>query len=438
MTSQFHTYDFSKHSRIIVKNSQTPILEIAADKSADLKTIEKISWNFKKPYNVNWYNTDQFDVLLNEVFTNDDTTAESIQNIGEEIEISSFINEIDNSDDILKSHDDAPIIKLLNLILKEAISRKASDIHLQVFEDKLNIKLRIHGSIENAFTLKAGIAARLFTRIKIISGLDITEKRKPQDGRVTINIGSHPIDLRISTIPSYDNERIVLRLLDQRHVELDLNSLGMLSNQLDEFTSLLEQKSGIILVTGPTGSGKTTTLYAAIERIKKKNINIMTIEDPIEYKIEGISQTQVNPKINLSFADGLRSILRQDPDVILVGEIRDEETADIALRASLTGHLVLSTLHTNSPLGAFDRLNELGVDKKMLTSSVLCVIGQSLEKNFNQDGRTAIFETVPMSEGLQDALSQSTEEHFLRKNLPETHLTLTKALAIKKENKDIS
>ena len=438
MTSQFQTYDFSKHSRIIVKNSQTPILEIAADKSADLKTIEKISWNFKKPYNVNWYNTDQLDVLLNEVFTNDDTTAESIQNIGEEIEISSFINEIDNSDDILKSHDDAPIIKLLNLILKEAISRKASDIHLQVFEDKLNIKLRIHGSIENAFTLKAGIAARLFTRIKIISGLDITEKRKPQDGRVTINIGSHPIDLRISTIPSYDNERIVLRLLDQRHVELDLNSLGMLSNQLDEFTSLLEQKSGIILVTGPTGSGKTTTLYAAIERIKKKNINIMTIEDPIEYKIEGISQTQVNPKINLSFADGLRSILRQDPDVILVGEIRDEETADIALRASLTGHLVLSTLHTNSPLGAFDRLNELGVDKKMLTSSVLCVIGQSLEKNFNQDGRTAIFETIPMSEGLQDALSQSTEEHFLRKNLPETHLTLTKALAIKKENKDIS
>ena len=438
MTSQFQTYDFSKQSRIIVKDSQTPILEIAADKSADLGTIEKISWNFKKPYNINWYNSDQFNDLLNEIFSNNNTTAESIENIGEEIEISSFISEIDNSDDILKSHDDAPIIKLLNLILKEAISRKASDIHLQVFEDKLNIKLRIHGSIENAFTLKAGIAARLFTRIKIISGLDITEKRKPQDGRVTINIGSHPIDLRISTIPSYDNERIVLRLLDQRHVELDLNSLGMLSDQLDEFKSLLEQKSGIILVTGPTGSGKTTTLYAAIERIKKKNINIMTIEDPIEYKIEGISQTQVNPKINLSFADGLRSILRQDPDVILVGEIRDEETADIALRASLTGHLVLSTLHTNSPLGAFDRLNELGVDKKMLTSSVLCVIGQSLEKNFNQDGRTAIFETVSMSEGLQEALSQSTEENFLRKNLPDNHLTLTKALAIKKENKDIS
>ena len=219
---------------------------------------------------------------MNEFFENDQSTAENIQNIGDEIEISTFINEIDNSDDILKSHDDAPIIKLFNLILKEAISKKASDIHLQVFEDTLNIKFRIHGSIENAFTLNSGISARLFTRIKIISGLDITEKRKPQDGRVTINIGSYPIDLRISTIPSYDNERIVLRLLDQRHIELDLSSLGMLDVQLDEFKSLLDQKSGIILVTGPTGSGKTTTLYAAIERIKKKNINIMTIEDPIE------------------------------------------------------------------------------------------------------------------------------------------------------------
>ena len=200
----------------------------------------------------------------------------------------------------------------------------------------------------------------------------------------------------------------------------------------------MDQKSGIIPVTGPTGSGKTTTLYAAIEKIKTKNINIMTIEDPIEYKIEGISQTQVNPKINLSFADGLRSILRQDPDVILVGEIRDEETADIALRASLTGHLVLSTLHTNTPLGAFDRLNELGVDKKMLTSSVICVVGQSLEKNFESDGRTAVFEMISMNQGLQEALSQSTEENFLKKNLPEDHLTLTSVLAIKKENKDIS
>ena len=438
MSSQFQSYDFSKSSRIIINDASSSILKITADRSADLKLIEKISWNYKKPYDVNWCDTNQFNELLNEMFTNGSENAASIESIGEEIEISSFIKEIDGSDDILKSQDDAPIIKLFNLILKEAIAKKASDIHLQVFEDKLNVKLRIHGSIENAFTLKAGIATRLFTRIKIISGLDITEKRKPQDGRVTINFGSYPVDLRISTIPSYDSERIVLRLLDQRHMELDLKHLGMLDNQLNEFSSLLNQKSGIILVTGPTGSGKTTTLYAAIEKIKTKNINIMTIEDPIEYKIEGISQTQVNPKINLSFADGLRSILRQDPDVILVGEIRDEETADIALRASLTGHLVLSTLHTNTPLGAFDRLYELGVEKKMLTSSVICVVGQSLEKNFESDGRTAVFEMISMNQGLQEALSQSTEENFLKKNLPEDHLTLTSVLAIKKENKDIS
>lgn len=438
MSTQFQSYDFSKSSRIIINDASSSILKITADRSADLKLIEKISWNYKKPYDVNWCDTNQFNELLNEMFTSGSENAASIESIGEEIEISSFIKEIDRSDDILKSQDDAPIIKLFNLILKEAIAKKASDIHLQVFEDKLNVKLRIHGSIENAFTLKAGIATRLFTRIKIISGLDITEKRKPQDGRVTINFGSYPVDLRISTIPSYDSERIVLRLLDQRHMELDLKHLGMLDNQLSEFSSLLDQKSGIILVTGPTGSGKTTTLYAAIEKIKTKNINIMTIEDPIEYKIEGISQTQVNPKINLSFADGLRSILRQDPDVILVGEIRDEETADIALRASLTGHLVLSTLHTNTPLGAFDRLNELGVDKKMLTSSVICVVGQSLEKNFESDGRTAVFEMISMNQGLQEALSQSTEENFLKKNLPEDHLTLTSVLAIKKENKDIS
>ena len=241
MSTQFQSYDFSKNSRIIINDASSSILKITADRSADLKLIEKISWNYKKPYDVNWCDTNQFNELLNEMFTSGNENAASIESIGEEIEISSFIKEIDGSDDILKSQDDAPIIKLFNLILKEAIAKKASDIHLQVFEDKLNVKLRIHGSIENAFTLKAGIATRLFTRIKIISGLDITEKRKPQDGRVTINFGSYPVDLRISTIPSYDSERIVLRLLDQRHMDLDLKHLGMLDNQLNEFSSLLNQ-----------------------------------------------------------------------------------------------------------------------------------------------------------------------------------------------------
>jgi len=287
------------------------------------------------------------------------------------------------------------------------------------------------------FSLQAAIASRLFTRIKIISGLDITEKRKPQDGRVTINLGKRPIDLRISTLPSYDSERIVLRLLDQKSQKLQLNNLGMLDKQVGKFENFLDSRNGIILVTGPTGSGKTTTLYAAIEKIKKKNINIMTIEDPIEYKINGISQTQVNNKIDLSFANGLRSILRQDPDVILVGEIRDEETADIAVRASLTGHLVLTTMHTNTPLGSFDRLNELGIDRKMLTSSVICVVGQTLEKNYEGDERSGIFEIIDMNEELKGAISESTEENYLKKYLSTEHTSINEAIKIKKENKEI-
>ena len=295
--------------------------------------------------------------------------------------------------------------------------------------------MRVHGSFENIFSLNANISSRLFTRIKIISGLDITEKRKPQDGRVTINLGKRKIDLRISTLPSYDSERIVLRLLDQKNQKLQLDDLGMLNEQIKLFEKYLKQKNGIILVTGPTGSGKTTTLYAAIEKIKEKNINIMTIEDPIEYKIDGISQTQVNNKIDLSFANGLRSILRQDPDVILVGEIRDEETADIAVRASLTGHLVLTTLHTNTPLGSFDRLNELGINRKMLTSSVLCVVGQTLEKNYDNEERSGIFEVINMSQSLKDAISKSTEENQLRKKLPKNHISLNDSIELKKLNK---
>ena len=228
-----------------------------------------------------------------------------------------------------------------------------------------------------------------------------------------------------------------MRLLDQKNQRLLLNDLGMLEKNISEVERYLKNKNGIILVTGPTGSGKTTTLYAAIENIKKKNINIMTIEDPIEYKIEGISQTQVNNKIDLSFANGLRSILRQDPDVILVGEIRDEETADIAIRASLTGHLVLTTMHTNSPLGAFDRLNELGINKKMLTSSVICVIGQTLEKNYEDDERSGIFEIIEMNDELKNAISASTEENQLKKFLPADHVSLNDAIQLKKEKKEI-
>tara|TARA_B100001121_G_scaffold58912_1_gene51919 strand:+ start:4049 stop:5362 length:1314 start_codon:yes stop_codon:yes gene_type:complete len=434
MNNDFLNYKFSKENKLIVENTNDHKLEIIADESANLKILEYISWCFKKPYKVKWEQTDRFNVILEEKFTNHNDFSE-FSAVQDELKINDVIKELENSNDILDTQEDAPIVKLFNLILKEAISRKASDVHLQVFEDKLYIKMRVHGSFENIFSLKANISSRLFTRVKIISGLDITEKRKPQDGRVTINLGKRKIDLRISTLPSYDSERIVLRLLDQKNQKLQLDDLGMLNNQIKLFEKYLKQKNGIILVTGPTGSGKTTTLYAAIEKIKEKNINIMTIEDPIEYKIDGISQTQVNNKIDLTFANGLRSILRQDPDVILVGEIRDEETADIAVRASMTGHLVLSTLHTNTPLGSFDRLSELGINRKMLTSSVLCVVGQTLEKNYVNEERSGVFEIINMNQNLKDAISKSTEENQLRKKLPKNHISLNESIELKKHNK---
>ena len=436
MTYSYTDYNFSKENKLIINDDNDTKLKIFADKNANLEILEKISYRFKKPYEIKWYDTEKFNLILEEKFINNNESA-LIQEVEEELKINEVIKEIESTEDILDTQDDAPVIKLFNLILKEAITKKASDIHLQIFENKLHIKMRIHGSFNNVFSLQAAIASRLFTRIKIISGLDITEKRKPQDGRVTINLGKRPIDLRISTLPSYDSERIVLRLLDQKSQKLQLNNLGMLDKQVAEFENFLDSRNGIILVTGPTGSGKTTTLYAAIEKIKQKNINIMTIEDPIEYKINGISQTQVNNKIDLSFANGLRSILRQDPDVILVGEIRDEETADIAVRASLTGHLVLTTLHTNTPLGSFDRLNELGIDRKMLTSSVICVVGQTLEKNYEGDERSGIFEIIDMNEELKGAISESTEENYLKKYLSTEHTSINEAIKIKKENKEI-
>ena len=435
MSEMYANYNFSKENKMIIENTDSK-LKILADESADLKILEQISWNLNKPYKIEWYKSEKFKLILEEKFVNNNDLSE-IHAVEDELKISDVIKEIENEEDILDANDDAPVVKLFNLILKEAISKKASDIHLQIFENKLHVKMRIHGSFESIYSLQASLATRLFTRIKIISGLDITEKRKPQDGRVTINLGSRKIDLRISTLPSYESERIVLRLLDQKNQRLLLNDLGMLEKNISDVERYLKNKNGIILVTGPTGSGKTTTLYAAIERIKQKNINIMTIEDPIEYKINGISQTQVNNKIDLSFANGLRSILRQDPDVILVGEIRDEETADIAIRASLTGHLVLTTMHTNSPLGAFDRLNELGINRKMLTSSVICVIGQTLEKNYEDDERSGIFEIIEMNDELKNAISASTEENKLKKFLPKNHLSLNDAIQIKKEKKEI-
>ncbi|KUJ73037.1 type II secretion system protein GspE [Thiomicrospira sp. WB1] len=283
-----------------------------------------------------------------------------------------------DSEDLLDSNDDAPIIRLLNAILAEAIRSQASDIHIEPFETQLRVRFRLDGHLQTMLTLKKNLAEMLVSRVKVMTKLDIAEKRLPQDGRMATKLGGRAVDLRISTIPSSYGERVVMRLLDKNAGRLRLEQLGLGEQNLQSLQKLLVRPHGIILVTGPTGSGKTTTLYAGLSEINDQSRNIMTVEDPVEYNLDGINQTQVNNKADMTFAKGLRAILRQDPDVVMIGEIRDKETANIAIQSSLTGHLVLSTLHTNTAIGAITRLRDMGIEPFLLASSLSGVMAQRL------------------------------------------------------------
>jgi len=280
--------------------------------------------------------------------------------------------------DLLEATDEAPIIKLVNSLLFEAVKKRASDIHIEPFERDLMIRYRIDGVLYNVLTPPKRLQASIISRIKIMAGLNIAEKRLPQDGRIGIKIAGRDVDIRVSAIPTAHGERLVLRLLDKGNLLLKLSEIGLQPDRLSTLDHLIRLSHGIVLVTGPTGSGKTTTLYAALNTINAPEKNIITIEDPIEYQLRGVGQMQINPKINLTFAAGLRSILRQDPDVIMVGEIRDGETAEIAIHASLTGHLVFSTLHTNDAAGAITRLLDMGIEPFLAASSVVAIVAQRL------------------------------------------------------------
>ncbi len=290
----------------------------------------------------------------------------------------SIISEIEEAADLLDDTSDAPIIKLVNLVLAQAIKDRASDIHIEPYTNSLKIRYRIDGMLYNLLNLPRRIQSPLVSRIKIMAKLNIAEKRLPQDGRIEVKIGEKSVDIRVSVIPTAFGERVVLRLLDKSQSILTLSDLGLDDTKVSVFNRLIKSPYGIVLVTGPTGSGKTTSLYAALSKINSASINIITIEDPIEYQIEGIGQIQVNPKIDLTFATGLRSIVRQDPDVILVGEVRDRETAEIAIQSSLTGHLVFSTLHTNDAASAITRLIDMGIEPFLVASSVIAIVAQRL------------------------------------------------------------
>ena len=281
-------------------------------------------------------------------------------------------------DDLLDERDDSPVIRLINALLLEAVKDNASDIHVETLERRLVVRFRIDGVLRDVIEPPRALAPLLVSRIKVMARLDIAEKRMPHDGRVTVRVGGHEIDVRVSTIPTQHGERVVMRLLDRGGAPLDLASLGMAGRDRALFERLLDRPHGMLLVTGPTGSGKTTTLYAALARLNDRRRNIMTVEDPIEYALEGIGQTQVNPRTDMSFARGLRAILRQDPDVIMVGEIRDQETAQVAVRAAMTGHFMLSTLHTNSAVGSVTRLIDMGVERYLLAPMLVGLVAQRL------------------------------------------------------------
>ena len=326
-----------------------------------------------------------------------DSAEQVIEDMHEE-DSDLILSEIEKTGDLLDETSEAPIIRLVNLMLSQAVKARASDIHVEPYQDKLKVRYRVDGILYDKLAPPKRIQSTLVSRIKVMAKLNIAEKRLPQDGRIEIRIADKNVDIRVSTIPTAFGERVVLRLLDKSTVLLELSDLGLPEERLKLVDRLIRTPHGIILVTGPTGSGKTTTLYAALNTINNPDINIITIEDPVEYQIEGIGQIQVNPKIGLNFANGLRSIVRQDPDVILVGEIRDMETAEISIQSALTGHLVFSTLHTNDAASAVTRLIDMGIEPFLVSSSVMAILAQRLVRVVCDDCKEAY---APHEESLE-------------------------------------
>ena len=379
--------------------------------------------------------------ILSKVYSSaDGTAAQIVDEVEGEVDLSRLMQDIPAIEDLLETEDDAPIIRMINALLTQASREQASDIHIEVFEQISVVRFRVDGTLRDVVRPKKALHGALISRIKIMAQLDIAEKRLPQDGRITLRVGGRPIDVRVSTLPTGHGERAVLRLLDKEAGRLDLAKLGMAADTLGNFDELVKQPHGIVLVTGPTGSGKTTTLYAAMSRLEATTTNIMTVEDPIEYELDGIGQTQVNPKIDMTFAKALRAILRQDPDVIMIGEIRDLETAQIAVQASLTGHLVLATLHTNDAVSAITRLIDMGIEPFLLASSLLGVLAQRLVRclcphcrvekpelgpgwhpvgcehcrNTGYQGRTGLYELLHVNDAVRGMIHNQSAEADIR------------------------
>lgn len=372
-------FAFAKRHGVLVTGIEDDVAKVIYEKKPDVVILSEIRRQLQRPLQLQQVSETEFNACLVKTYETDSTTAmQMAEDLGDSLNLSDLMHQLPKAEDLLEKQDDAPIIRLLNALLSEAIKEGASDVHIETFEDHVTIRFRVDGMLREVLEPPRVLAPLIISRIKVMARLDIAEKRFPQDGRITLRIGGRAVDVRVSTMPTNHGERAVLRLLDKQSAHLNLAELGMEEKTLSLLRMLIAKPHGIILVTGPTGSGKTTTLYGALTVLNDKKRNILTVEDPIEYDLVGIGQTQVSNKINMTFAKGLRAILRQDPDVVMVGEIRDLETAQIAIQASLTGHLVLSTLHTNSAVGAITRLDDMGVEPFLLASSVTGVLAQRL------------------------------------------------------------
>lgn len=433
-------YAFARTGHLVVLGEDDDKLQVLISSKTSPEALGEIRRVSDKKLHLEETDPESLIELLAERYREtDQSVAEVADDIGQDLDLARLVEEMPPLEDLLDSQHDAPVIRMINALLTQAVRESASDIHVEPFERHSVVRLRLDGALRDVVRPNRALHAALVSRVKIMAHLDIAEKRLPQDGRIGIRIGGRPVDVRVSTLPTHHGERIVMRLLDKSSIRLDLSTLGMPSDTLARMDHLIHQPHGILLVTGPTGSGKTTTLYAALSRLDAAQQNIMTVEDPVEYDLPGVAQIQVNAKVELDFAKALRSILRQDPDVVMIGEIRDLETAQIAVQASLTGHLVLATLHTNDSASAITRLVDMGVEPFLLSSSLLGVLAQRLVRrlcpecstqdkltgtwhatgcakclNTGYQGRTGIYELLEMNDILRRQIHDGAGEAILR------------------------
>jgi general secretion pathway protein E len=389
-TAPIISYTFAKDHGIVVLD-EGDLATLGVRDGAPARALIEVRRVLRRPLSVKTLTKVDFEKALSEIYATQGIDSEALSDeLADEDSLSSLADGLPQTADLLDTADDAPIIRLINGLIAEAAKRKASDIHIEPYETKLSVRLRIDGVLQEILSFSQRVAPRLVSRVKVMARLDIAERRVPQDGRISLTIGGKSLDVRVSTLPAQYGERVVLRLLDKSHQHFGIDQLGMTLPIREAFRRAITEPNGIILVSGPTGSGKTTSLYAGLAFLNDQSRNILTVEDPVEYALDGVGQTQVNTKVGMTFAAGLRAILRQDPDVVMVGEIRDPETASIAVQASLTGHLVLSTIHTNSAVSAVTRLRDMGVEPFLLSSTVKAIVAQRLVRKLCDHCKSAV------------------------------------------------